>query len=73
MFVDFDEVFNKKVDYSEKLTDKSPCTKCEEAKYFVNNPYFQSKKCDCCKDKVLWQLKCIEKLRYLENKEANNE
>lgn len=72
MFVDFDEVFNKSVDYSEKLTDKSPCKKCEERNYFINNPYFQSKKCEHCKENVLWQSKCLEKLAYLEEHQDGN-
>lgn len=51
----------------EILTDNSPCNKCEEAKCFMNNPYYQSDKCGACVDYARWIIKCLNKLKWLEH------
>ena len=53
MLVDFNKVF-----YGEHRPEPPdcPCDKCDEPKYFVNNPYYQSKRCNDCKVYKEWKL-----------------
>lgn len=61
MFVDFDKIFNK----SEKSypATPSPCKSCDESKYYVDNPYFRTSRCNNCDEYKQWKE---------ENNEAEN-
>lgn len=52
MFCNFDDVFKKEL---RKFAIPSPCEKCDESRYMVNNPYYHSSKCDNCTDYKQWQ------------------
>ena len=52
MTFDFDKVFHK----SEKIVSKDcPCRKCEEPRLSMNNPYYQSERCECCNKYKEWR------------------
>lgn len=68
MQFDFDKAFHPNEDWkSENVSDQCPCGTCEEAKYFRNNPYYQSEMCDSCKKSALWRVKAIQKLQWFES------
>lgn len=68
MFVNFDDVFRPVV-FPERLTDLCPCLGCDELNYFTNNPYYQSERCDACRERIMWTAQCIQKLHLLEHPE----
>ena len=49
---DFDKAFHKQMT---SITENCPCKKCDEYKYHMNNPYYQSIKCDGCKTYKDWK------------------
>ena len=76
MMFDFDKIFNSNKDeelLNTKLIENSPCKGCEESKFFVNNPYYISEKCNNCKEHEQWILKCLQKLSLLEDKVSDGE
>lgn len=66
-FVDFDAVFHPKEDWKDEIvSDHCPCSGCEEAEKGVDNPFFVSDKC-ICREMVLWRIKALQKLYWLEH------
>ena len=52
MTFDFDKVFHK----APMIIPKDcPCKKCTELKYAINNPYYQSEKCEYCNEYKEWR------------------
>lgn len=52
MTFDFDKAFHKP---SNSILKDCPCRKCDESKYSVDNPYYQSTKCEECKVYKDWR------------------
>lgn len=65
MLVDFNKVFHGKRDPAPK---DCPCDKCDEPKYFVNNPYYQSNRCDECLEYKEWRIKMTNKIKAINPK-----
>lgn len=67
MKFDFDAVFHPKEEWkNETVSDQCPCSGCEEAEKYVDNPFYASEKCSCRK-LVLWREKAMQKLYWLEH------
>ena len=46
MMFNFDSVFHKEIN---KLSSQDcPCSKCNESRFYINNPYYQSIQCEQC-------------------------
>ena len=54
MTFDFDKAFHKS---REPISEDCPCRKCDESKYYIANPYYQSTKCEECKIYKDWRDK----------------
>ena len=52
MTFDFDKAFHKP---NSPIPKGCPCRKCDEPKYFVDNPYYRSTKCEECKVYKDWR------------------
>ena len=48
----FDKVFHKPI---KPIPKDCPCRKCGEPKYYIDNPYYQSTKCEKCKIYKDWR------------------
>lgn len=52
MTFDFDKAFHKS---NSPVSKDCPCRQCDEPKYYVDNPYYQSTKCEECKVYKDWR------------------
>lgn len=52
MTFDFDKAFHKP---NSPVSKDCPCRQCDESKYYVDNPYYQSTKCEECKVYKDWR------------------
>ena len=52
MTFNFDKAFHKP---SKSVPRDCPCRQCDESKYYIDNPYDQSTKCEECKIYIDWR------------------
>lgn len=78
MQLNFNSIFHPEIEFENiKLTDLNPCRKCKVYKDYEERATYGTiaerqyaclpDSCRVCKDKLLWEIQCMDKLKWYED------